>query len=134
VRQSCTIVRFARLPLARCFYRLVRKPAPGALADVARLQRKDALSRLRIGDLGLINGEWLVFGELPNWDRQAWSMPPFVRRDDLSRRAWRSIYSDSDPSKLDREEPVSYETSELERDALHGAGAVELLLTKLLGN
>ena len=111
-----------------------KRDAAPVLVDAERLQPKDAVRCLRIGDLGLINGDWSVLGELPNWDRHAWSMPLFIRRDDLSKRAWRSIYSDVDPSKLEREEPVSYETGELERDVLHGAGAVELLLTKLLGS
>lgn len=105
-----------------------------SLADVAGLQPKDAIRCFRIGDLGLMTGEWPVLGESPHWDRRAWPMPSFVRRDDLSKRAWRSAYCDSDPSKLEREEPVSYEASKLERDALHGAGGVELLMTKLLGS
>lgn len=105
-----------------------------SLADVAPLQSKDAIKRLRIGDLGLMNGEWPVLGELPDWDRQTWSMPSFVRRDDLSKRAWRSIYSDSDPSKLEQEDPVPYESSGLEESALRGYGSVELVMTKLLGS
>ena len=109
-----------------------KRDAAPSLMDVARLHPKDAIKRLRIGDLGLINGEWPILGELPEWDRQAWPMPSFVRRDDLSKRAWHSIYSDANPSKLEREEPASYEASDLEQDALHGSGAVELRMTKLL--
>jgi hypothetical protein len=104
-----------------------------ALGFAEGLQSKDAVNCLRIGDLGLIDGSWHVLGVLPNWNRQAWPMPTLVRRDELSKRAWRSVYSDSDPSKLTREEPIPYEGCELERDALYGYGAAELLLTKLLG-
>lgn len=58
-------------------------------------------------------------------------MPAFVRKDELSGKAWKVQYSDSDPGKLDREEPAPYETA-LPRDALYGSGAVELVLTKML--
>jgi Immunity protein 26 len=103
-----------------------------ALADVAILQPKDAIMRLRIGDLGLINGDWPLLGDMPNWSRHNWPMPSFVRRDDLSKRVWRTTYSDLDPSKLVSEVPMSNPNEYLEQDALHGAGAVELLLTKQL--
>jgi hypothetical protein len=107
-----------------------RKTVP-KMADVASLQPKDAIKCLQIGDLCMMNGEWPIIGESHLWERKAWPMPSFVRRDDLSKRAWRSIYSDSDPSKLEREESVPYDI-ELERDALYGYGAVELLMMKLL--
>ncbi len=109
-----------------------KRDAVPLLADVARLQPKEAVKCLRIGDLGLINGEWPILGDLLHWDKQTWSMPSFARRDTLSRRAWRSVYSDSDPSKLEQEEPMPYDADDLERDALYGAGAVELMMTKLL--
>ena len=109
-----------------------KRDAVPLLADVARLQPKEAVKCLRIGDLGLINGEWPILGDLPHWDRPAWSMPSFARRDTLSQRAWRSVYSDSDPSKLEQEKPMPYDADDLERDALYGAGAVELMMTKLL--
>jgi len=99
-----------------------------AVEDVARFRSEDAIRCLRIGDLGLMNGRWVVIGDSMNWERRAWPMPAFVRRDDLSRSAWRSIYSDSDPSRLEGEESVPYEISGLERDVLYGYGAVELIM------
>lgn len=102
------------------------------LADVAQLQPKDACKCLRIGDLGLMNGKWPIIGDSQYWEQQAWPVPSFVRRDDMSKRAWRVIYSDADPSKLEREESVPYEISGLEENGLYGYGAVELLMTKLL--
>ena len=41
----------------------------------------NAILRVRFGDLGLINGEWPVCGQVPNWDRSQWPMPDFVRKD-----------------------------------------------------
>ena len=84
------------------------------------------------GDLGLINGEWRIIGSLPNWQRGAWSMPDFLRRDPIRRRAWRIRYSDLDPSKLENEVPTEFDAN-LPPDLTSGYGAVELKLTKLLG-
>lgn len=58
-------------------------------------------------------------------------MVPFVRRASHSRKAWHENDSDADPNWIDREEPEQYESA-LENDGLYGAGAVELVLTKLL--
>ena len=96
------------------------------------LQPRRAIKRLLFGDLGLINGEWRVLGELVNWRRADWPVPQFVRRDDISKRAWRISYSDSDPSKLVAEEPAPFDVNDLENGQLWGYGAIEQLLTKLL--
>ncbi len=109
-----------------------KRDAVPNLADVAQLQSKDAIKCLRIGDLGLMNGKWPVIGDSQYWKRHAWPVPSFVRRDDLSNRAWRVTYSDSDPDKLEREESVTYEIDGLEENGLYGCGAAELLMTKLL--
>jgi hypothetical protein len=101
--------------------------------DAAKnLQPIHAIRRLRVGDLGLVNGEWRVLGESEGWQRTDWPMPNFVRRDDLSKCAWRVSYSDSDPGKLIAEEPVPFDATGLEVSGLFGYGAVELLLTKML--
>jgi hypothetical protein len=103
-----------------------------ALVDIVSLKARDAIKILRVGDLGLINGEWPLIGDSPKWEPREWPTPLFVRRDDLSKRAWEVVYCDADPSKVEQEELVSFDISGLERDALHGSGAVELLLTKAL--
>lgn len=102
------------------------------ISELNRLRAEDALRCIRAGDLGLIKGEWPIIGESPNWVRDDWPMPLFVRRDSLSKRAWHLHYSDSDPSKLEREEPASYQIDGLEESDLYGSGAVEIMMTKLL--
>lgn len=84
------------------------------------------------GDLGLLNGEWTVIGTLPDWRRDVWPMPDFVRRDPIGKRAWRVRYTDDDPSKIESEESVPFDTNLLP-NLSSGYGAVELKLTKLLG-
>ena len=109
-----------------------KRAAVPALDEVLLYRPSDAVRRLRTGDLGLLNGNWNVIGHSAAWDRAEWPMPAFIRRADALQRAWRATYSEADPSKLEREESVPYETAGLESDSLYGYGATELLLTKLL--
>lgn len=98
---------------------------------IGSLKPEEAIKVIKFGDLSLINKEWPVIGGIPNWKRRDWPMPEFVRKDDLSKKAWRARYSEDDITKLIGESPEPFNSS-LERDSLYGAGAVELLLTRLL--
>lgn len=109
-----------------------RRNSPPKPYELGQLHPVNALKCLRVGDLGLINGDWRVLGNIPGWRREDWPTPTFVRRDDLSKRAWRVRYDDTDPSVLEHEEVIPYETAGLERQSLFGYGAVELLLTSIL--
>lgn len=90
-----------------------------------------AILTTHFGDLGLINGEWPVIGVTPSWNRSKWPMPDFVRRDDLSHKAWRVHYCDDDPNRIEWETPTDYDV-DLPPDSLSGYGAVEIVLTRLL--
>ena len=103
-----------------------------SLNEVERLTPTEAVKALRVGDLGLMNGEWPIIGRSNNWQRNTWPMPRFIRRDDLSRRAWYSYYSEDNPAELLKDEPAAWEASGLDRDSVLGAGAAEIVLTKLL--
>jgi hypothetical protein len=95
------------------------------------LKPENSILSLIFGDLGLINGEWRIVGSFPQWNRDLWPMPDFVRRDPIMKRAWRVRYSDSDPSRLESEEPIAFDTN-LPPNTSSGYGAVELKLTRLL--
>ncbi|MGH9182721.1 MAG: Imm26 family immunity protein [Acidimicrobiales bacterium] len=102
------------------------------LDDVAGLRPSDAVRVMRFGDLGLIKGQWPILGTLEGWDPEDWPIPAFGRREP-SGRAFRVIYSPEDLRGPVREEPITDdECDRLPRDALSGAGAVELVLTQLL--
>lgn len=101
-------------------------------ADVAGVEPDCAIAQLIFGDLGLINGEWQIIGHLSEWHRETWGMPDFVRRDPIGKRAWRVRRSDSDPSKVDFEEPIDFDAN-LPPNISSGYGAVELKLTTILG-
>ncbi|POZ60069.1 immunity 26/phosphotriesterase HocA family protein [Chromobacterium alticapitis] len=98
---------------------------------ISALKADDALKVLRFGDLSLLNNEWPILGSVAGWSKELWPMPFFVRRDDLSKKAWRVLYSDGNICEVVKESPEPFD-SKLERDAIFGSGAVELLLGRLL--
>lgn len=100
-------------------------------AVIESLQPAAAIKAIIFGDLSILRGEWPVVGAISDWNRERWPMPEFIRKDDISRKAWKVKYSEDDLSTIVSEQPEAFD-SPLERDAVYGAGAVELLLTKLL--
>ena len=83
--------------------------------------------------MALINGDWPIIGNATDWKRTNWAIPFFYRHDEISRKIWKVVYSDSDPTIITKEEEISYEeNSTLARDSVFGAGAIELLLTKTI--
>jgi len=103
-----------------------------SLAEASKVTRKDALKVIMVGALGFIEGIWPIIGKSDSWKRKEWQMPKFVRRDDISRTAWLVTYDENNPNQVVTEECVSFDITGYERDALSGAGAVEMVLTRLL--
>ena len=116
-----------------CYFFGPRRINVPALSELEWEEHKPhaAVLAVRVGDLSLIRGDWPIIGEAASWKRSDWPMPPFVRRDELSRRAWRVQYSDTDPLAIDLEVPDQYDSA-LEPDAVCGSGAAEIVLTKML--
>lgn len=114
-----------------CYFFGPRRTSIPVLAEVQNLDPGKAILVVRVGDLSLIRGEWPIIGQSESWNRSDWPMPVFVRRDPLSRKAWRMYFSDDDPLLLIKEEPEPYDSSLPEFGVL-GAGAAELVLTKIL--
>lgn len=102
------------------------------LSEVVGLEPSAAVSVIRIGDLGLIRGDWPILGRSPLWQRDRWPIPKFLVWDGMSRRAWIIQYDDNDPNKYISQEPVAPDTCTLDQDSSYGAGAVEIELTELL--
>lgn len=102
------------------------------LDAVRNVRPRDAIRVMLFGDLGLIKKQWPVTGQLAEWRPVDWPLPNFGRRE-LSGRAFKVVYDESDLRGPVREEPISAEECDrLPRDALSGAGAVERVLTELL--
>lgn len=92
----------------------------------------DLLRVMRFGDLGLIQGDWVVLGEHPEWRPCEWPIPAFGRREPTG-RAFKVTYAAEDLRGPIREEVIDDdECDRLPRDALSGSGAVERVLTHLL--
>lgn len=103
-------------------------------ADMVGLDPDEALLCLRFGDLGIIKKEWPILGGLSDWDRSAWPMPRFVRRDPLGKLKPRIVeYSDTDPNLVTGEWVVEGET-DLPTNSLSGYQAVSIKLDNLLGH
>lgn len=115
------------------FFGPKRNVVPQVL-EVDGLCAGSAALSVRVGDLGLIKGEWPVIGRATHWSRDDWPMPSFVRRDPLSNRALLIRYKDSNPGEVESESPLlAWDRSEQE-DGLCGYGSVEKKLTNLLGS
>ncbi|AWM01863.2 immunity 26/phosphotriesterase HocA family protein [Bradyrhizobium amphicarpaeae] len=104
-----------------------------ASATLDDLHPNLAVAKIRFGDLGLIEGRWLVIGKVPNWHRKDWPIPDFVRRDPISRKAWLVRYLNDEPLRSVSEPLSGYDDMQLlESDGLYGAGAAEAKISKLL--
>jgi hypothetical protein len=110
-----------------------KRDALPSLAEVAGLDPAAAVTVLRAGDLHLINGKWPILGRSPAWQRESWPMPPFTRSPPFLKHEYIVRYSDVDPGCEISETKVPLGTSTFDEDGSDGAGAVEIVLTKLLG-
>ena len=109
-----------------------RRASVPTLANVKDLKPINAVLRIRVGDLGLIRGEWPIIGQSEPWQRSEWPMPDFIRREPPGcGRAWRVYYSETNLNEVVAEEPVSPQTPG-QRDSLFGSGAAEVMLKKVL--
>lgn len=102
------------------------------LGDLEDLAPQSAVKVIHVGDLRLMNGTWPILGDSPNWKREEWPMPAFIRRDDILSIAWRVEYADDNPNQVISEQRIPYDSVELERDEFYGAGAAEIALTRIL--
>ena len=83
------------------------------------------------GDLDLIRGTWIVIGEMNSWKAENWPVPEMVRI--VDGKAILSAYDDNLQFVGEREISLS-ESSLYPRDRMMGSGAVEIRLTKLIGD
>lgn len=115
------------------FYGPRRMTVP-KLYEVINQAPSDAVIARIFGDLELIRGNWPILGQSELWKREEWPMPVFVRREPFTNRILKIYYSDSNPKRLIKEEVVASEAEVLglQPDGTSGAGAIEIILTKLL--
>ena len=103
------------------------------LSDISELSAADNVLIKIFGDLGLENQTWPVIGPLPQWRRENWPMPAFVRHASLTATYFSVEYEDDDPNSHPQEREISREEYEyLPENGLAGSGFVEQRLTRLL--
>ncbi len=99
--------------------------------DVQTLDPKKAIWQGRFGDLRLLRKQCPILGVITNWSRKKWRLPPFIRVDSVTHDVFKVTYSD----RLDflDEAPCDVRmVSRYPRDAMSGAGAVEVHVSRLL--
>ena len=86
----------------------------------------------RFGDNGIVNGEWPILEDTPDWNSEIWPMPPMVRVDEKDGIAFIAYYDEKTVELISEErcDPVLVESHPYDR--LMGYGSVEISLTKLL--
>jgi Immunity protein 26 len=110
-----------------------RHDSAPTLDELGALSASDVALVERFGDLGILDGTWLLVGHTDRWDRGAWPTPAFGRLEELTGRAFKVIYDDADPNRLLGEERIDpSELASMPKDGLSGAGAVERILARLL--
>jgi hypothetical protein len=92
---------------------------------------EDRLYWGKFGHLGITKGKWKLIGVDPNWNNEKWPLPPMVRVDENAGIAFISYYDDSMDIVSEERCDLSL-VNDHPYDALMGAGAVEIKLTKLL--
>lgn len=119
-------------PIILAYFFGPRREAVPALGELESLTPDAAIKVIRVSDLGLVDGSWTIIGDSPEWRREDWPIPVFIRKDDLGRAAWLVEYADDDPNRVVFEQRVPYDTAGYERDSLSGSGAAEIKVSRIL--
>lgn len=101
-------------------------------ANLDGLDPNKAILRGDFGDLGLLKGEWKIYGRVSNWNRSEWPIPPLIRVDDIAKRAWLRYIDDVSFSSIREEEVDPVLVDRYPYDRVMGYVAVEIRMAKLL--
>lgn len=85
----------------------------------------------QVGDLGLVNGEWIVDEALSQWVSADWPLPAFVRTTSDG-EVLVSTYDDQLIFQTERK-GTDDDLQRFPRDVLMGYGSAEIKLTEILG-
>ena len=101
-----------------------------ALDEMANLQPSMAILLKKFGTVDLDNGRWKVLGRLPDWDREQWLMPSFLRKSIDTPTAKIITYDQDNPLVSVSEVPVpaGQPFPNLPGDGLAGSGRLRSCL------
>lgn len=100
-------------------------------ARIDDLRPQKAILMGEVGDLGLLEGTWIVIGQVALWNREEWPVPPLIRFDKKADRAWLSHYDDKLHCIRDEEVDPSL-IGQYPEDGTMGYVAAEIAVTRLL--
>ena len=104
-----------------------------SITSLTDLLPQDACVIALAGDLNLLNGAWPLIGGGPAWDPAAWPLPEFGFADSLLHDRFTARSYDATLNLFVAERRISKdEYLALPRDGLLGAGAAEIVVTKVL--
>jgi len=98
------------------------------------LYPENAVLSGQFGDLGLLEDKWKVVGGIPNWSRDIWIMPSFLRLDEDGGAGFIATYDEDSMEFISEEKvrPSQINVHDLPEDSVMGYGFVEVKLTKKL--
>jgi hypothetical protein len=126
------VVARAKNKCALAYFFAPRLKSVPKIDEISNLRANVAIAAFRVGDLGLLNGDWPIIGNSSSWNRDDWPMPIFIRREPITLRNWLVIFSDTDPTKRIKEIEEPTDRPDLRSDSLYGYGAAEIEMTKIL--
>jgi len=100
--------------------------------QVKDISPNNTIERRMFGDLGLLNGEWSVIGQIENWNRIDWPMPPLIRIDEHCGKAWLSEYDEKTFNCISEKQVDPGLKNKYPEDSLSGYGAIEIRIALLL--
>lgn len=111
-----------------------RRTTISTVIDIQDLTPSQAIYVSKFGDLGLLEGTWLVVHRPNEWHREKWPMPDFGRIDSLDNRiAYRTTYNENRLNEAIREIRVSPEEAQsLPEEGMFGYLGLEAYLSHLL--
>lgn len=96
-----------------------------------RVKKSEAVLTCMFGDLGLINGDWPIIGELVDFSRADWPLPVFSRIDGISAKESLIHYSDDDLFREISCVPRNPgDNRQYPKDGLFGSRALEIYLSR----
>lgn len=84
------------------------------------------------GDIGLIENRWPIIGQLPEWNRNEWTMPIFIKRKYYpNNRSVLVYYDENNPDNWIRDEIIEGDR-DLPEAGTAGYQFIEIKLSKIL--
>lgn len=99
---------------------------------LSALKPSDAQMVCRLKDTGLHRGLWRVVAVSPDWDRQQWPVPPFLRKEGLSGKSIRVEYDGDNLMVPSRETVAGVTDAALPDDMVFDEERMVEALDKLL--